>query len=325
MSEFDWEIYKELNEDLKNLKFNKTQILEHWQKYGQYENRLSKVSDVTPDFNWTQYANLNPDLKKMGIITKSALELHWVRHGRKENRIHKSIPIMIQSKQSLPYNIFGNCDFNTNGEKYFYDLVKGKINVIFDIGCRDDTIFYDFAGVVHYFDCFPKFLDAIIRKSNNHVAAYYNKFGLSDENKQMYYYPTYQSFHNRHITCHNDDSKNKILLEVKTAKKYMEDNGITEVDFIKIDTEGHELHVLKGFGGLITKIKLIQFEYGGTFIDSNIKLSDITNYLKMHGFTNFSYLYSNKLIPITNFFDHYRYCNIVCFNKENINEFKDVI
>ena len=43
---------------------------------------------------------------------------------------------------------------------------------------------------------------------------------------------------------------------------------------MKIDVEGHELDVLKGFGELIKKVRLIQFEFGGTNIDSKTYLRD---------------------------------------------------
>ncbi len=51
---------------------------------------------------------------------------------------------------------------------------------------------------------------------------------------------------------------------------FCEDNGIDHIDFMKIDTEGHEHLALKGFSRMLAqrKIDVIQFEYGGTWIDS---------------------------------------------------------
>ena len=43
---------------------------------------------------------------------------------------------------------------------------------------------------------------------------------------------------------------------------------------MKIDVEGHELDVLKGFGDLIVKTKLVQFEFGGTNIDTRTFFQD---------------------------------------------------
>lgn len=49
-------------------------------------------------------------------------------------------------------NIFDNCDSKTNGEESFFNVISDKINVIFDVGCRNDSIFLNFRGIVHYFD-----------------------------------------------------------------------------------------------------------------------------------------------------------------------------
>ena len=46
------------------------------------------------------------------------------------------------------------------------------------------------------------------------------------------------------------------------------------IDYVKIDVEGHELDVLEGFGELINKIKLIQFEFGGCNIDTRTFFQD---------------------------------------------------
>lgn len=40
---------------------------------------------------------------------------------------------------------------------------------------------------------------------------------------------------------------NKINTKLKTLNEYCLDNNITEIDFIKIDTEGFEAYVLDGF------------------------------------------------------------------------------
>lgn len=73
--------------------------------------------------------------------------------------------------------------------------------------------------------------------------------------------------------------------------------------------------MLKGFDDFLQNIKIIQFEYGGTFLDNNIKLIDVKEYLEQKGFYKFSYLTMDGPQIITDFNDHYQYCNIVCINK----------
>ena len=46
------------------------------------------------------------------------------------------------------------------------------------------------------------------------------------------------------------------------------------IDYVKIDVEGNELNVLKGFGDHIYNVKLFQFEFGGTNIDTKTYFQD---------------------------------------------------
>lgn len=209
-----------------------------------------------------------------------------------------------------------NWDPKTNGEHKFYMNIKDKISVIFDIGCRSDSEFIDFNGEVHYFDPVNEFIEKLSKQPNLNKTAYFNNFGLGNENKESYYYPHYQSFFDRIKSCHISDDSNKIILNIKKAKDYITEKNIKSIDFIKIDTEGYELSVLQGFEECLEFVKIIQFEYGGTFIDNNLKLMDVIQYLEKFGFYNFSYLTNNGLILINDFNDHYQYCNIVCTNKK---------
>jgi FkbM family methyltransferase len=208
--------------------------------------------------------------------------------------------------------MFGNCDSTTNGERRFYTSIKQNISVIFDVGCRSESEFIDFTGEVHYFDPVKSFIDSLSAKPNSNSASFFNTFGLGDKNTDLYYYPKYESFNDRIISCGVSDNAHAVMLNIKTAHDYITEKQVVSIDFLKIDTEGYELKVLQGFGDALSRVKLIQFEYGGTFQDNNTKLIDVVDYLKKHGFVDFSYLTPTGLQLINDFRDHYRYCNIVC-------------
>lgn len=213
--------------------------------------------------------------------------------------------------------MFNNCDSKTNGEESFFLDIKDKISVIFDVGCRSESEFINFSGEVHYFDPISGFIENLKNLKNLNKTSYFNNFGLGNENKELYYYPRYESFYDRINSCQVSDDSNKILLYIKKGKDYVINKNIRIIDFLKIDTEGYELHVLQGFEDFLENIKIIQFEYGGTFLDNNTKLIDVVNYLESKGFYKFSYLTNNGHVPIIDFNDHYQYCNIVCINKNN--------
>ena len=214
-------------------------------------------------------------------------------------------------KNDIPYYIFNNCDHSTNGELFYFNSIKNSINTIFDIGSRYDSEYINFEGEVHYFEPVQEFLTTLKTFSTKNKCSYYNNFGLSDKNEIAWYYPSFQSFYNRIRSCSRDDSVNRVELHLKKAKNYINDHNITNIDFIKIDTEGCELRVLKGFEDTLNMVKIIQFEYGGTFLDNNVKLSEIIDYLKLYNFNKFYYLAPDKLVEITDYSDHYQYCNII--------------
>jgi FkbM family methyltransferase len=205
----------------------------------------------------------------------------------------------------------------TNGELDFFNKIKNDINVIFDVGCRSDSIFTDFEGEVHYFDPVKNFIEELSNQKNKNKISYFNTFGLGCETKDSFYYPGYQSFYDRTVSCMSSDASQKVLLSIKKSKDYIIEKNIKSIDFLKIDTEGSEFDVLKGFEELLENIKIIQFEYGGTFMDNNVKLIDLINYLSEKGFEKFSYIIPAGQTLMTNFSDNYEYCNIVCINKNS--------
>ena len=108
----------------------------------------------------------------------------------------------------------------------------------------------------------------------------------------------------------------KSIFEVKRADGYIQKNNIKSIDFLKIHTEAFEFNVIKGFGDEIEIIKVIQFEYGGTYIDSGDKLKDVIEHLASDGFGSFHYLEIQGMVPLNSLEDHYQYSNIVCFNSK---------
>jgi FkbM family methyltransferase len=195
--------------------------------------------------------------------------------------------------------------------------IKDTIRTVFDIGCRSDSEFTMFEGETHYFDPVSEFIENLSKQPTKNSVSYYNNFGLGNETKELYYYPRYQSFYDRVNSCRVSDDSNKITLQIKQAKDYIIEKNIKSIDFIKIDTEGYELNVLQGFEDTLQCVKIIQFEYGGTFLDNNTKLMDVIHYLVDKGFYKFSYLVKDGVVPITNFNDHYQYCNIVCVHRNS--------
>jgi FkbM family methyltransferase len=61
-----------------------------------------------------------------------------------------------------------------------------------------------------------------------------------------------------------------------TLDEYVSENNINNIDLLKIDVEGHELDVLNGASGCLkdSRIRCIQFEFGGCNIDTRVFFQD---------------------------------------------------
>lgn len=56
------------------------------------------------------------------------------------------------------------------------------------------------------------------------------------------------------------------------------------IDIVKIDVEGYELMVLRGFGDVIRNVRVLQFEFGGTNIDTKVFFRDLWRFFESAGF-----------------------------------------
>jgi FkbM family methyltransferase len=68
-----------------------------------------------------------------------------------------------------------------------------------------------------------------------------------------------------------------VEVEVERLDDYCDAQGIDRVDVLKIDVEGHERDVLAGAERRLAAgaIGLVQFEYGGTYLDAGVRLRDV--------------------------------------------------
>jgi FkbM family methyltransferase len=78
----------------------------------------------------------------------------------------------------------------------------------------------------------------------------------------------------------------EITAEVVTGDAYAAACGIEHIDLLKIDVEGMEELVLKGFQGMLSRqaIDLIQFEYGRVNIISRFLLRDFHAFFRERGY-----------------------------------------
>ena len=116
----------------------------------------------------------------------------------------------------------------------------------------------------------------------------------------------------------NFDSSEQI--ELSTLNSWYEVTGIIP-QIIKVDVEGHEMDVFVGADSLIRKVKVIQFEFGGSNIDTRTYFQDFWYFFKNLNFELFR-LGNNKLYKVIKYDEqdeNFRVTNYYAVNKNTNN------
>ena len=81
----------------------------------------------------------------------------------------------------------------------------------------------------------------------------------------------------------------KIKIDVIVLDEFFNQNKVSKIDLLKIDTEGYEYKVLLGLKKNIKNIHLIHFEHHfDDMIIKNYKFKDINNFLLKNHFKKYS-------------------------------------
>ncbi len=193
---------------------------------------------------------------------------------------------------------FENLDYNfdTNGEAYVLQTLQAKtqLKTIFDVGANqgDWSKIASQAfpqAIIHSFEIVP----ATYRKLEENCRACANvhphNLGLSDQNgpTKVFFNPQHstlatcvpgftQDFH--HFEPQAEDA------QVATGDSFCAENKISTIDFLKMDVEGFEPNVLRGFDGMLKtgRVKIMQFEYGYINAATHFLLKDFYDCLGKH-------------------------------------------
>jgi FkbM family methyltransferase len=227
----------------------------------------------------------------------------------------------------------------TNGEEWCLRQVgrnKPQTECVFDVGanvgewvqlCRQ--FFPDVP--IHAFEIAPPVFDKLRQNVTGLPHVVLNPVGLSDCNEELNVFYTDSSHQlttafREHFSEAFELSGAKrpepqsIRARVIRGDDYAREHGIQMIDFLKIDVEGMEESVLRGFSNMFKerRIRLVQFEYNTTNIVSKFMLRDAYQF-----FTGFGYRVGKLYPQYVEFRDyHYRqedFCgpNMIAVRKED--------
>jgi FkbM family methyltransferase len=128
---------------------------------------------------------------------------------------------------------------------------------------------------LHCFEPVPRAFalleDAVGADPRTHL----HPFGLSDTSGETSIYTSGVPGDNL-ASLHSGRSSGAVAepVEVRRLDEIAAELGITRIDLMKIDAEGHDLAVLRGAGALLDLVGAIQFEFGDANVASRTFLHD---------------------------------------------------
>jgi FkbM family methyltransferase len=231
------------------------------------------------------------------------------------------------SKQLLEVQGFGaGGAVHSSGELSVFKLVKSDTPLLFDVGGHVGEY------TVEFLKRFPLGRSCIFEPSASHVALLRQRLagrpevkifpvGLGTESGQMPLYKDQNisglaSLSQRRLEYLGIKMDQVETVTISTVDTIVEETGLTTIDLLKIDVEGHDLAVLRGASNAMERgiVKLAQFEFGGCNLDSRTNLQDFYYFFKAYNFTIGLIQPSNRIQLIDHydeFYEQYRTTNLV--------------
>lgn len=187
---------------------------------------------------------------------------------------------------------FAQREFDLHGESWLQRKFSGKFNTIFDVGANIGewtkmARSHHPDAEIHLFELVPDTYKRLLNNVKLDPKIIPNGFGLSNTcgTVDVKYVPHFDAM-STIVTDIKLDSTERRKALVFTGDQYVESRQVDQIDYLKIDVEGAEELVLKGFEQTLKsgKVRILQFEYGYISVITKWLLMDSYKYLTPLGF-----------------------------------------
>lgn len=219
---------------------------------------------------------------------KREIALWIARHRR--TRLGKFAGSAAESMVRAYENDDGNSA--TNGEFRMLEALRAaEIRTAFDIGAHHG----DWAeaalqalprAVVHAFEVEPSARSHLMARVGSHDRVVVLPFGLSDRGGEVPVYVDARFPATTSLVEWDVENRTALTCRVESGDDYLAERGLERVDVVKIDVEGADLRVLRGFALALAeeRVGMVQFEFSLWNAITRTMLRDFYELLEPHGF-----------------------------------------
>ena len=183
-------------------------------------------------------------------------------------------------------------DLDVNGERWLLERTAPLgFTTLFDVGANAGewtrcALRCHPRATVHAFEIVPATFAAFTRNVADCANVVANAFGLSDTEGNVEVFISDSSLVSSQYDFSAGGPTTSISCKVERGADYTRRRGIAEIDLIKIDVEGADGAVVRGFEPLIAAqaVRAVQFEYNKGAIESHFLLVDFYRLFRAHGY-----------------------------------------
>lgn len=218
------------------------------------------------------------------------------RHA--QNHRAGSARLAVLARDYLKQYTNSSVDPEKNGEYAILELLSEfRLKTVFDVGANNGdyevVVLEKFPeATIHGFEMDAEVFDRLQRQHPPGGRVTNHNFGLSDGPGEHSYYfneagPNTGStmFYDPYVRPNNYTHQKRTAYFL-TGDLFCADQGIEKVDFLKIDTEGADFSVIKGFEKMLDRglVSALQFEYNFHAFNARVFLYDFYKYLEPKGY-----------------------------------------
>jgi len=217
----------------------------------------------------------------------------WATHAIAAHRATRLARFVARASRRY-LDAYGNRDFGTrtNGEEWaLAALGPHALATVFDVGAHRGeyarmVLAANPAARVHCFEADPTRARALSTELARDTTVVVNPFGLGSREEAAMLLIDEASGDMSSLVFRADLDRRSVPVEIRTGDRYCREHGVPGIDLLKVDTEGFDLEVLRGFSEMLheQRVAVVQFEYTIWNIHSRALLLDFYEMLEPLGY-----------------------------------------